>query len=120
MTFTFRDFGEAWSVDMPPVVFFVGHDLMYQPMYQPDQDGLICTLVVNTGSNEWLLTILFPMTMPQAQTMCRKKNRFPLVPGQSFTVLDRVGSVTGNSGEVYSRFLVEVGNTFIPRNFDDL
>lgn len=109
-----RDFGEVWSADLPPIAFFVGHQLMYQA----DEDGLMCGVVVNTGSEDFLMTILFPMTMPQAQTMCRKKNRFPLMPGQSFTVLDRVDIVTGNSGEVYSRFLVEVGKISVGGNYE--
>jgi hypothetical protein len=73
-----------------------------------DDDGLVMTTSQFTmDGDECLLTVLFPMELGAAQSKHRQR-RFPARGGDYMTVLRKRDEVVGQSGERYSRFIVEV------------
>ena len=77
-----------------------------QIVYGADEDGLVATLVVDAADgSRSMLTALFPMKYKEAVKRT-KAGDFPLKPNQTFTVVELIDRVTGDSGERYCRFKI--------------
>jgi hypothetical protein len=80
-------------------------------VFMPDRDGLLMTAKVPSMSGRLcLLTILFPMTIAEANRRQRKR-QLPAKPNDLVKITHRIDEVVGRGGERYGRFAVTVTKT---------
>ena len=113
MSYMHQDFGEAWKRIILPdgslkIPFHYMPDHGDGMVWHVDRDGLMMTVhCVTPRGGMCLMTVLFPMDQSKATWHMRCK-RLPFKIGDVMHITKRKDVVTGTSGEVYSRFLVDV------------
>ncbi len=88
----------------PPISFIVPD----VATWTADPDGLLMTtLQMGLDGEPCLLSVLFPM--PQGAACAKhRQRRFPAKAVDAMTVVRRLDEVVGQSGERYTRFIVDV------------